>query len=77
MMKKLRKFIATILISFGLAFAIRTIYRGWIDFYPNQNYIQESPFQELLNISSSLLIIFVPILTGIFLLIRNRKKGKS
>ena len=76
-MRNLRKFIATILISFGLAFAVRTIFQGWIDFYPNQNYIQESPFQELLNISSSLLVILAPILTGLILLIRNRKKGKS
>lgn len=75
-MKTIRKIFGSILIASGLAFTVRTIFMGWIDLYPNQNYIHESPLQELLNISSTLLVILVPILTGFFLLIRNRKKGK-
>lgn len=72
--KVIRKITGTVFIAAGLVMAVRTIFKGIIDWYPAQNYIHETPLQESVNILSTLLLIGVPIIIGIFVLIRNKKR---
>lgn len=75
-MSSLKKFFGSVFILSGLIYAVWALLGGGIDFYPNQNYIQESPLQELLNISLTLMVIIVPGVVGFMILLRNRKKAK-
>ncbi|MCF8233922.1 MAG: hypothetical protein K9G67_02685 [Bacteroidales bacterium] len=74
-MKMIRKILGILFISAGVFMLARAVFEGLIDFYPSQNYIQESPLQELLNIGATVALIAVPILLGFFLLVRNRYRS--